>query len=75
MYLILMRLIYGLSRSLKNLADMEAVNKDVRFRIYDSFAKDGVAPTLERLADETSLTVSEIQACFTGACSNKKHSN
>ena len=56
-----MRLIYGLSRSLKNLADMEAVNKDVRFRIYDSFAKDGVAPTLERLADETSLTVSEIQ--------------
>ena len=40
---------------------MEAVNKDVRFRIYDSFAKDGVAPTLERLADETSLTVSEIQ--------------
>jgi hypothetical protein len=40
---------------------MENVHKDVRFRIYDSFAENGVAPTLEDLAEHTSLEVSKIQ--------------
>jgi hypothetical protein len=62
MFLILMRLIYGLLRSLKNLADMEAELKDLRFRIYEAFAKYGIPPTPEELARDTSLTISEVQA-------------
>jgi hypothetical protein len=57
-----MRLIYGLLRSLKNLADMEAELKDLRFRIYEAFAKYGIPPTPEELARDTSLTISEVQA-------------
>ena len=61
MYLILMRLIYGLSRSGKNPTDMGTVHKEVRFRIYEGFAKYGAPPTPEDLARDTSLTISEIQ--------------
>lgn len=43
------------------LIDMETAHKEVRFRIYDSFAKDGIAPNVEGLAEQTSLTASEIQ--------------
>jgi hypothetical protein len=43
------------------LADMEAALKDVRFRIYEAFAKYGIPPTPEDLARDTSLTISEIQ--------------
>jgi hypothetical protein len=40
---------------------MEKVLKDVRFRIYEAFAKYGTPPTPEELARDTSLTISEIQ--------------
>lgn len=40
---------------------MENLHKDVRFSIYNSFAKDGVAPTVNGLAEQTSSTISEIQ--------------
>jgi hypothetical protein len=43
------------------LADMETALKDVRFRIYEAFAKYGIPPTPEDLARDTSLTISEIQ--------------
>lgn len=43
------------------LADMETALKDVRFRIYEAFAKYGIPPTPEDLASDTSLTISEIQ--------------
>jgi hypothetical protein len=56
-----MRLIYGLSRSGKNPTDMGTVHKEVRFRIYEGFAKYGAPPTPEDLARDTSLTISEIQ--------------
>ena len=56
-----MRLIYGLSRRGKNPTDMGTVHKEVRFRIYEGFAKYGAPPTPEDLARDTSLTISEIQ--------------
>ena len=40
---------------------METVLKDVRFRIYEAFAKYGIPPTPEDLATDTSLTIFEIQ--------------
>ena len=40
---------------------METVLKDVRFRIYEAFAKYGIPPTPEDLARDTSLTIFEIQ--------------
>lgn len=40
---------------------METALKDVRFRIYEAFAKYGIPPTPEDLARDTSLTISEIQ--------------
>ncbi len=40
---------------------MENLHKDVRFSIYNSFAKDGVAPTVNDLAEQTTSTISEIQ--------------
>ncbi len=40
---------------------METVLKDVRFRIYEAFAKYGTPPTPEELERDTSLTISEIQ--------------
>jgi hypothetical protein len=43
------------------LADMETALKDVRFRIYEAFAKYGIPPTPEDLARDSSLTISEIQ--------------
>ena len=43
------------------LADMETALKDVRFRIYEAFAKYRTPPTPEELARDTSLTISEIQ--------------
>ena len=71
MCLTLMRLIYGLLKSLRARAEMENVHKDARFRIYDSFAKNGVAPTLEELAEHTSLGISEIQVILKDLASSR----
>lgn len=66
-----MKLIYGLLKSLRARAEMENVHKDARFRIYDSFAKNGVAPTLEELAEHTSLGISEIQVILKDLASSR----
>ena len=50
---------------------METAQKEVRFRIYDSFAKNGVAPTLEELAEHTSLGISEIQVILKDLASSR----